>query len=192
VLEAKSLEDTLSALGEVLGSRGLSFDLVAIGGSGMLLLGLIQRPTRDLDVVAMVEHGIYRSARPLPHELSEAVRDVGESLDIGTEWLYPGPTDLLTFGLPAGFAERTVIKTYGPLTIRVASRLDQVHFKLYAAADGVLGDRHDQDLHALQPTRDELLAAARWAMTHDPSDGFRSMLVPVLLTFGVDDAADVL
>ena len=67
-----------------------------------------------------------------------------------------------------------------------------MHLKLYAAADDAPGGRHLQDLRALGPTRDELLAAARWAMTHDPSDGFRSMLVGVLATLEIDDARDAL
>jgi hypothetical protein len=37
--------------------RGFSCELVAAGGSALLLLGLLERPTRDLDVVALVEGG---------------------------------------------------------------------------------------------------------------------------------------
>ena len=35
---------------------------------------------------------------------------------------------------------------------------------------------------------DELLAAARWTVTHDPSPGFRSLLVQTLGDLGVEDA----
>jgi hypothetical protein len=191
MLEFESLDRALIALGNVMEARGLAYDLVAIGGSGLMLLGLIQRPTRDLDVVAIVDGGTYRSAQPLPDELVEAVRDVGDSLDIGADWLNAGPTDLLRFGLPEGFPERTVVKTYGPLTIRVASRIDQVFFKLYASADDAPGSQHIQDLRALDPTPEELLAGARWAMTHDPSGGFRTMMVGVLGALGVQDAGEV-
>ena len=47
--------------------------------------------------------------------------------------------------------------------------------------------KHEADLRALDPTRDELLAAARWTRTHDPSDGFREQLVAALAYLGVDD-----
>jgi Nucleotidyltransferase of unknown function (DUF6036) len=192
MLGPESLERALGALGQVLKQRGLEYDLVAVGGSGLMLLGLIERPTRDLDVIAIVDAGVYRKAEPLPATLADAIRDIGEVLDIGTEWLNAGPTDLLDFGLPAGFADRTVTKHYGPLSLRLASRLDQVFFKLYAAADGHPQGKHFQDLKALRPTRDELIAGARWAMTHDPSDGFRSMIVGPLFALGVDDAESIL
>ena len=44
------LERALETLGAVLEQRGLRFELVAIGGSSLLLLGLISRPTGDLDL----------------------------------------------------------------------------------------------------------------------------------------------
>lgn len=49
------LEQALRAPGETLEARHLRFELVAVGGSGLLLLGLINRATRDLDIVALVE-----------------------------------------------------------------------------------------------------------------------------------------
>ncbi len=44
---------------------------------------------------------------------------------------------------------------------------------------------HLADLRALRPTQDELLEAARWSCTHDPSEGYRVVLVDVLEHFGV-------
>jgi hypothetical protein len=61
--------------------------------------------------------------------------------------------------------------------------------KLHAAADrGDPTGKHAHDLRALEPTADELVTAARWAQTHDPSAGFRSVLVLVLTDLGVEDA----
>jgi purine nucleoside phosphorylase len=48
--------------------------------------------------------------------------------------------------------------------------------------------RHLDDLQALKASRDELIAAARWAQTHDPSVGFRAELLRVLTHLGVGDA----
>jgi len=39
------------------------------------------------------------------------------------------------------------------------------------------------------PTAEELLAAARWTTSHDPSAGFRGQLLLALAKLGVDDAA---
>jgi hypothetical protein len=53
MLDPATLEDALSTLGAVLQARGLTFEIVAIGGSSLLLLGITSRVTRDLDVVAL-------------------------------------------------------------------------------------------------------------------------------------------
>ncbi|HZP95225.1 MAG TPA: hypothetical protein VFC31_02655 [Candidatus Limnocylindria bacterium] len=41
-----------------------------------------------------------------------------------------------------------------------------------------------------EPTRDELLAAAAWAATHDPSEGFRQELRGALRSLGVSDGGE--
>lgn len=48
-----------------------------------MLLGLISRPTKDLDLVARVEDGRYVRAEPLPPDLIEARNDVGRALGLG-------------------------------------------------------------------------------------------------------------
>ena len=45
---------------------------------------------------------------------------------------------------------------------------------------------HFADLVALEPSREELLEAARWTTTHDPSAPFRSSLVQCLAHLGVE------
>lgn len=128
-----------------------------------------------------------RPARPLPPVLVEARDAVAADFGVSDGWLNAGPADLLTFGLPTGFADRLETRRYGPaLTVRVASRFDQIHFKLYALVDQGVG-RHEEDLRALAPTRDELLVAARWARTHDPSPGFREQLEAALRYLGLED-----
>jgi hypothetical protein len=55
IVDASFLELALDALGAVLARRGEHFELVTIGGSSLMLLGVLARPTRDLDVVALAE-----------------------------------------------------------------------------------------------------------------------------------------
>jgi hypothetical protein len=74
-------------------------------------------------------------------------------------------------------------------TVLFASRIDQVHFKLYAVADQGAG-RHLADLQALEPTEAELLEAARWSRTHDPSEGHRTIMLGVLVHLGVQHGPD--
>lgn len=155
-------------------------------GSGLMLLGLVSRPTRDLDALALVEEGVYVSADPLPPSLAEAVASVGRTLGISEDWLNPGPTELLRFGLPEGFEQRVQRRSFGGLILHVAGRFDQVCFKLYAAVDQGVGSKHAADLQRLDPTPEELLTAARWSRTHDPSDGYRGVLVATLGALGVE------
>jgi hypothetical protein len=110
----------------VLEQRGQSFEIVAVGGSALLLVGLTARSTRDLDIVALVESENYVSARPLPRELAEAAREVADVFGLAHDWLNPGPSDLLDFGLPSGFELRAQRRHYRALVVHVASRFDQV------------------------------------------------------------------
>ena len=113
-------------------------------------------------------------------------------MGLSDDWLNPGPTELLRFGLPAGFEQRVQRRYYGGLTLLVAGRLDQICFKLYAAVDQGAGSKHAADLRRLEPTRGELLSAARWSRTHDPSDGYRQELVAMLKVLAVEaDDADL-
>ncbi|MBA2447567.1 MAG: hypothetical protein H0V51_06025 [Chloroflexi bacterium] len=182
------LERALETLGAVLEQRGLRFELVAIGGSSLLLLGLISRPTGDLDILALVEGGRYVRADPLPADLTEAVGDVGAALGLGNDWLNPGPTALLDLGLPAGFEQRVETRRYNGLVLHLASRFDQICFKLYGAVDQSLRSKHADDLRRLDPASDELFAAARWTRTHDPSEPFGRLLVMTLVGLGVENA----
>lgn len=181
-----TLEQALQTLGEILTARGERHDLAVVGGGALLILGLIERPTRDLDVVARINAQRWSRAQPFPPGLAEAVRDVAGALDLPDDWLNPGPTDLLDLGLPEGFAGRTVVRRYEALTVRFAARRDQIAFKLYAAVDQGPDSKHFADLKKLSPTPDELLVAAHWTRTHDPSDGFRTMLHQALRAIGAE------
>lgn len=103
-------------------------------------------------------------------------------------WFNTDPSDdsFFRFGFPEGMAERLIARDYGPkknLRISFISRRDQVFFKLYATVDSDMG-RHYEDLQDLQPTAEELLAAARWTCTQDPSGGFLFVLGEVLKALG--------
>jgi hypothetical protein len=124
--------------------------------------------------------------------MSFHIREIGEVLNIGPTWLNIGPADLMDFGLPEGFGERTELRQYGSLTLRVASRGDQIALKLYASADQGQQSKHFQDLQKLEPTQEELIRAARWTTTHDPSEGFRGELVVILDALGVSNASSLI
>lgn len=183
MLTGPELESALAALGELLAERDLSYDLVIIGGGALSIARLIERSTKDLDVVAIVDAGVLKSAAPLPVRLVEAIADVATYKQLSPDWLNNGPTSMLRFGMPLGFLERCDVRSYGGLVVRLASRFDQIHFKLYAAADDRPGGKHHRDLVALAPTPAELRAAAEWARSHDPSAGFDVLVEQVLAAF---------
>ena len=189
--EVNGLEEVLQALGALLESRRLFFRLVVAGGGSLLLLGLIDRPTADVDVVALDRNGEYTTAEPLPRELALAVADVALAYDLDAAWLNCGPTQLLDLGLPPGFKDRVTVRRFGGLEVILPGRQDLLAFKLYAAADQGTGSKHFRDLENLSPASAELLRAARWTTTHDRSDGFRGELILVLGALGVEtnDAA---
>lgn len=180
------LVDALGVLGDLLEDRGTAYEIVLIGGGALLLQGLVDRPTKDLDMVARVEGDVWIQAEPLPEPLAVAIEEVAGALGLPPKWLNAGPSLLMRFGLPEGFAARTSRRTWGSLTVHLAARVDQVALKLYASVDQGPASRHFADLQKLDPTDDELVASARWCRTHDPSDGFHQMLVQVLAVLGVE------
>jgi hypothetical protein len=176
-------------LGESLRARGLQVDLVVVGGSALLLRDITTRPTRDFDVMAIVEAGGYKKAEPIPSDLQEAVRDVGQTLDIGPDWLNGKAGGLLDFELPEGFQSRTEERRFGTLTVHIAGRADLIVLKLDAAVSEGVRSRHFSDLQALEPTDEDLLAAGRWLTTAvDSSAGFRAEMIQALRALGVTGA----
>jgi hypothetical protein len=184
-MEREALEEALRMLGALLDERGQRVGVLVAGGGGLLLLGIVQRPTADVDVIGFPAPAGYAKADPLPAFLTTAVREVGDALGLGAAWLNNGPAALLDLGLPAGLAERVTVRTYGGLEVHLPDRADLVAFKLYAAADQGVRSKHFADLRALDPTRDQLLDAARWTRTHDPSAPFLAELRGVLAALGV-------
>lgn len=184
---SQATERLLHALAEQIAANDEHYTLAVVGGSALLALGLVTRTTKDVDILAIVVHGELVSAQPLPATLLAAAHIVARDFGLSDDWLNPGPTSLLDLGLPDGFYERAHHRVYGSgLEILFASRVDQVHLKLYATVDQGAG-KHLDDLEALRPTDEELLDAARWSRSHDPSEGYSSVLAQVLAHFGVDD-----
>ena len=127
---------------------------------------LIHRTTKDVDIVALMDaNNLLVDPAPLPEELLVAAKEVADTLNLTQDWLNNGPSSgdggLFRLGLPDGFKERLVRNYQGnKLTVYYINRLDQIHFKLYAAIDQ-LGSYHASDLKQLSPSDDELLQAVR-------------------------------
>jgi Nucleotidyltransferase of unknown function (DUF6036) len=188
-ISGETLDVILGALSEQLLSLGEPQEMVVIGGTALTALGLVNRTTKDVDLLAIATDGELRSAKPMPDALCVARDRVARDFDLDKDWLNAGPTDLLKWGLPVGFLSRVVTRIYGEaLTVHFAGRLDQIHFKLFAMVDQA-GGRHEADLRALKPSSQELIAAAHWSVTQDPSPGYLMVLKEALSVLGVEDAA---
>jgi hypothetical protein len=188
--QLEALEQALGTLGAVLEQRRTPYGLLVVGGSSLLLLRLIDRPTADLDVIGLAEDGKYSRVEQLPAPLAMAAAQVADALELSEDWLNTGPASLMDYGLPDGWEARITVKRYGALEVHIPARTDFICFKLYAAVDRGPSDKHYQDLQVLEPTHAELVSAAAWCVTHDPSEGFRQELIQCLATFEVE-ATDV-
>jgi hypothetical protein len=172
-----------------------SYNLVVCGGTALMATGLLQRATRDVDIVALAddEGGLIDPA-PLPGPLVKAAKEVADDLGLPEDWLNNGPSSgeggIYRLGLPEGFSDRLVWKEFGEkLTVAFIGRTDQIHFKLYAAVD-LFGSYHASDLRELDPTDEELLTAAAWTRTHDPSEGYLESLRMFFRKYGYEHLAD--
>jgi hypothetical protein len=187
-LDSKLLDEALTLLAELTADHPPQHWVVC-GGSSLLALGLVSRDkTRDVDVLARVGPDGLVTAKPLPDWLVKAVEEVRGQFGFMKDWFNTAPSDELyfRFGFPEGMAERLTPRTYGEdgnLRISFISRYDQIFFKLHAFADSEMG-RHYEDLVDLQPTAEELLAAARWILKQDSSEGFLFLLGKALKELG--------
>jgi len=193
--DQKDIETILSALGEQLESSSVEpIELLVCGGSALIFLGLAQRTTRDVDILAYVKRTeagdtSFIKATPLKEEFIAAAKKVARDFNLPENWINTGPTSAVDLGLPDRLMERVTTREFGPkLTIHFLGRYDQIHFKLYAAVDQGAGV-HYEDLLTLKPTADELDRAARWSMTHDVSEGYRQILKDLLNHMGYSDVA---
>lgn len=191
-------DDALKLLnGRLLLAGAPSCRLVVCGGTALIAMGLVARVTKDVDIVALAdEAGGLVDPAPLPQPLVEAAGEVADDLGLPADWLNNGPSQddggLFRLGLPQGFAGRVHWQTFGEkLSVGFIDRVDQIHFKLYAAVDQY-GSYHATDLQALAPTNDELLEAAAWSRSHDPSDGYLICLRQFLKGFGYGHLASQL
>jgi prephenate dehydrogenase len=60
------VDQLLSALGDRLQLRDAHYGVVVVGGSALLALGLVDRPTHDIDLVALRADDALITAVPLP------------------------------------------------------------------------------------------------------------------------------
>lgn len=186
VLNSNDIERALTAVGELLEANDAHFSIVVIGGAALSLLGIVERTTRDVDIVAVTrEPGelavLARPPQPLPLLLERAIAQVAEDFALPEHWLNRGPAGQWDIGLPPGFAERVEWRRFSALDVGICSRIDLIFFKLEAAADQPdANNRHARDLVALAPTDDELTQAKDWVRSKNVGPDYHEILDRVI------------
>jgi len=182
-----SLHRALDATGALLARRGQAAAIVVVGGTALNLLGIIERATRDVDVIAQAttrpgsEPSDIRPPDPLPAALSEAISTVSRDLGLPPDWLNTTVGGQWETGLPPGFAGRITWRRFGGLWVGLPGRIDFVYLKPYAAADDTSPkSRHFTDLLALRPTTEELSGARAWIEDQDPSPAMTEVVERVI------------
>jgi len=71
------VETALQRVGELLDADGHAYAIVILGGAALNLLGIVQRPTTDVDILAFVRSGrLDRTGeRPLPRPSRPRARE---------------------------------------------------------------------------------------------------------------------
>ena len=192
ILDKAKIEESLHLLGELLNRRHAGpFRLIICGGSALLVCGLRSEATKDVDILAFFGNKTeIQVANSMPEDLEKAAQSVAVQMNLDAHWLNAGPSSIVNphlpnLGLPEGFVTRLAEKKYGPmLNVYFIGRLDQIHFKLYASVDRGGPSYHLDDLLQLNPTEMELIAAAKWSTSQDPSPAYFQTLKSMLKAIG--------
>jgi len=106
------IDRALQAVGEILASEAQPYAIVVIGGAALNLLGIVERATTDVDILAFARLGadqpceLLRPPEPLPEPLLRAAHAVARDLGLERDWLnkgqpFSGTPDFLR-GFPSG------------------------------------------------------------------------------------------
>jgi hypothetical protein len=156
MLEPENTEPVLIRLDEELTKVGEKRSLIICGGGALIVMKVIERRTRDVDVIAPEVDLL----------LKKLAAQVGKEFGLSDNWLNNGPASLVS-DLSAGWQKRTVPVFAGKaLELRALGRPDLLATKLYAFCD-----REDDldDVLKLRPTNEELEALFPWVLERDGS-----------------------
>lgn len=181
--------EALAALGRKLEKRGTGpVSLLICGGSALNISGLLARATADVDVLGGTgEHG---ELREMPDWIFACAEEVAGELGLEAGWLNDAAASVSAVGLPAGILSRATRRSCGRLMeIAIASRMDLIALKCFAALDPKVGRKHLGDLVDLNPTHEEMSFAGDWLLNRQTSPEFRDMVRRLCEVLGHSDLA---
>ena len=195
--DAGDVSEALTLVGELLAAEGHEYAVTILGGAALNLLGIVERATTDVDILAFAtpwsgDHApayarLHEPPEPIPEPLARAARTVARDLNLDPDWLNTGPALQWRAGLPPALETRVRWRRYTSLWVGVVDRYDLVFFKLFAAANSI-GPKsvHYQDLLALSPSVTELDAATSRVRQQDASPEFSNILDRVVVHVRTD------
>jgi hypothetical protein len=200
MIDPTATHPLLRELNDALAIEGAEpVDWIICGGTALGILGLVQRPTRDVDVISGWSSATLQIVQidRFPPAVERAIVRVADAhpelKSSGISWVNLGPRGLIDFGLPPGCTGRLTPCTIGThLTLRLPDRRDLIAFKLFAAADAAHGRQsvHKSDLRAMSPSDEELRFAIDWVITiPDSNHQLRAELREFLQELGHEDLA---
>lgn len=145
--------------------RGLVFEAVVLGGTALVLLGVIQRPTDDCDVLDP----------QIPESVRQAAVDFARLHGLNEDWLNSKAHDFVGVPgcLPEGWRERLRWAYHGrALRLQTLGRQDLLCTKLVALIDR--GTDY-LDCVALAPTAEELRAAWPFVAQYEGNEESREV-----------------
>jgi hypothetical protein len=150
---------TIEQFDKYLAKQNLSFEAVIIGGAALVLLNVIERATRDCDVLSPQLSDVISTAAKA---FAKETKDAFAPLD--SDWLNNGPSSL-TEVLPPDWSERLeTVFTGKALILKSLGRSDMLLSKLFALCDR---GTDLNDCLALKPTRAELNDSLDWLKYQD-------------------------
>ena len=174
------MKTTIELFDQFLAESGLRFQAVIIGGGALIIMGVINRRTKDIDCLDPI----------IPNEIKQAAEDFRAAypdLHLWDKWLNNGPISL-TADLTEGWRSRLTALFEGKaITFQTLGRLDLLMTKLFALCDRQ--QDHD-DCIALSPTAQELDQCLEWLYDRDGNpfwpDNVRLSLKKLAMDLGYD------
>ena len=150
---------TLQTFDAFLADQELDLEAVIVGGTALSLLGVIERQTQDVDVLApRLPDAIIAAARAFAAEQRRAGHDLADG------WFNNGPVQLDEV-LPDGWRGRIQVVYAGrALTLSTLGRADLLKTKLFALCDR---GTDIADCVALAPSTGELDEVVSWLQSQD-------------------------
>jgi len=183
-LTGQRIEELLIAVGELLEAAGGGYSIVVVGGASLNLLGLVERTTKDVDVVARAEKKgrgrEFMRPDPLPAPLQNAIATVARDFGLPEDWMNTQVAGQWPGDLPEFLFKEIHWRDYAALEVGIVGRSTLIALKLHAAVDRDAESVHYQDLLALSPSAAELRHARSLAIAQDASAEFPHLVDQVI------------